>query len=391
MRLKLLSGAPLREHLDFSTSILSKTGEHRNFGIRQRYDQAVEEEATFKWRDIGAKGVPLRTGWSPPYLPGTGIHGAHDGVSFVIPGVQDSSELPEYNVTNLETTLTLDEENLEVDNYLQHSLVFYDTLLSSQIVQDIGADETVPSSSFLTTSFNNTTSEFSSPSPVDTHAPVLQVSPAMVVTSLESLPDARHLRSIYPQTLTPNFLCAVMTTPERNEVLVRKGGYRMDLWEITVGDDTRSGFKVTFWLRPSRDSNNEQKRAQVQLLHVLEHLQVGDIILLRNIALTSFREIVYGQSLNATITRARTSLDVLVKSNGMPVAQLGGLPALVGDILTKVKKWARYHVAGERDMVKKRKGGFSEVGKMAKRSFTSSACDEDLPPDTMESPQGSPF
>ncbi|KAF2628741.1 hypothetical protein BU25DRAFT_325570, partial [Macroventuria anomochaeta] len=275
------------------------------------------------------------------------------------------------------------DEASAADDYLQHSLLFHDTLLSSQVVQDRAVDNTVTSSSFLTTSFGTTASGFSSPSPVDSHVLVLQVPSAMAVTTLGSLPSAQHLRSIYPQTPTPNFLCALMTTPERREVFVRKGGYKMDLWEVTVGDDTRSNFKVTFWLRPPRDSNNEQNHAQVQLLHTLEHLQVGNIILLRNIALTSFRDIVYGQSLNTAITRARTWVDVLMKSNGMSAAEVGGLPASVVESFVRVKRWARSHVAGDTDNVRKRKGGPSRPGNAAKQSLTSSARDKDLPPDTM--------
>jgi hypothetical protein len=57
----------------------------------------------------------------------------------------------------------------------------------------------------------------------------------------------------------------------------------MDLYEITVADDTKSGFKISFWLRPARESGNEQANAQQPLLHSLEHMRVGDILLMRNI------------------------------------------------------------------------------------------------------------
>ena len=384
MRLKLLNGAPLREHLDFSDNSLLEAAECNDSGVKEWHGQSIEEHAALKWRDIGLKSAPLRTGWSQPYLPGTGLQGAYDSHSFTIPGVEESSALHEHDTTSLDTALTLDEEVSAADDYLQHSLIFHDTLLSSQVVQDVAVDGTVASSSFLTTSFGTSASGFSSPSPIDSHALVLQVPSAMAVTPLASLPSAQHLRFIYPQTPTPNFLCALITTPERREVFVRKGGYKMDLWEITVGDDTHSNFKVTFWLRPPRYSNNDQNHAQVQLLSVLERLQVGNIILLRNIALTSFRDIVYGQSLNTTISRARTSVDVLMKSSGISAAQVGGLPASVVETFMKVKRWTRGHVAGDTDNARKRKDGPSRLGNAAKRSLTSSARDEDLPPDTME-------
>lgn len=380
MRLKLLNGAPLREHLDYSDDVLIAASECGRFEFEKSHSQSTGENTSLKWRDIGLKSAPLRTGWSQPYLPGT----ANDSQSFVIPGLEESSALPEYDASNLDNTLTFDENLSAADDYLEHSLVFYDTLLSSQVVQDNAADNTVTSSSFLTTSFGTTVSGFSSPSPVDSQVLVLQVPAAMTVTPLGSLPSARHLRSIYPQTPTPNFLCALMTTPERREVFVRKGGYNMDLWEIIVGDDTCSNFKVTFWLRPLRESNNEQNHIQSELLRTLERLQVGNIVLLRNIALTSFRDVVYGQSLNTAITRARTSIHVLMKSGGVSVAHVGGLPASAVETFMRVKRWARAHVAGGTAVSAKRKAGPSEINDAAKRVWSSSGADDDLPPDTME-------
>jgi hypothetical protein len=383
MRLKLLNGAPLREHLKFNNESLLDVADCDCFHTRAWNGRSTEEEVALKWRDIGLKHTRLHTGWSQLYLPGSGMQGAHHQNSFAIPGIEESSALPHYDTTNLDTTLTLDEDPSAADDYLQHSLIFYDTLMSSQVVQDIAEDNTVSSSSFLT-SFGTTSSATSSPSPMDSHVLVLQVPPAIAVTPLGSLPSAQHLRSIYPQTPTPNFLCALMTTPERREVFVRKGGYRMDLWEIIVGDDTRSNFKVTLWLRPPRESNNEQPHAQVQLLQTLESLQVGNILLLRNIALTSFRDAVYGQSLNTAITRARTSIDVLTKSGRMSVAQVGGLPASVVEAFMRVKRWARSHVAGEAEHTRKRKRGSLGPANAAKQPLLSSARDDDLPPDTME-------
>jgi hypothetical protein len=385
MRLKTLNGAPLREHLDFSEKSLLVTTTSSNFSLATCVGQSTEDRNALKWRDIGAKNTRLRTGWSQPYLPGSGLQSFDHDRSFVIPGVEQSTALPEYETSNLDTTLALDEQTSAIDDYLQHSLGFYDTLLSSQVIQDEAADNTVSSSSFLTTSFGTTASGLSSSTPADSHVLVLKVPSATVITALGTLPSARHLRSIYPQTLTPNFLCAILTTPERREVYVRKSGYKMDLWEITVGDDTSSNFKVTFWLRPPRESNNEQSHPQAQLLQTLERLQVGNIVLLRNIALTSFRDTVYGQSLNAAITRARTSVDILMKDSSVSAGQIGGLPAPVVEMLTRVKRWTRAHVVSDTNHDRKRRRGSPAADRAPKRVFESSAQGDVLPPDTMES------
>ncbi|KAJ8115421.1 hypothetical protein OPT61_g2937 [Boeremia exigua] len=385
MRLKLLNGAPLHEHLDFSDNVLLEAADCDGFGAKQRSGQSADGEDTLKWRDIGSKRAPLHTGWSQPFPSGIEPKGAHEDLYFTVPGVEESSALLEYDTTNLDTTLTLDDEIPAADDYLQHSLVFHNTLLSSQVVQDEGADETVSSSSFLTTSFGTTASISSSASLVERDKLNLQVPSAMHVTPLGSIPSAQYLRTIYPQTPTPNLLCALMTKPERREVFVRKGGYKMDLWEIVVGDDTCPSFKVTFWLRPPRGLNNDKGSEQTRLLHILGQLQVGNIVLLRNIALTSFRESVYGQSLSTAIARARTSVDVLAEDGGTSVAHVSGLPASVLEALTRVKRWARLHVVGDVDITRKRKGDFAGQDNAAKRPFTSSVGDEDFPPDTMES------
>lgn len=386
MRLKLLNGAPLCEHLDFSNSTLLEAAECYKYDVKIRDAKSTGENVAFRWRDIGLRRVRLQTGWSQPYLPGSGMQAAYDGQSFAVPGIEEFSELSEHDATNLDTTLRLEEDDvMTARDFLQHSLIIHDTLLSSQIIQEAAdVDGSVASSSFLTTSFDTTASEPNSPFLDTSQALNLQVSSAMTVTPLGSLPSAQHLRFMYPQTPTPNLLCTLMTTPERREVLVRKGGHRMKLWEITIGDDTCSSFKVTFWSRPPRDPNNED-HAQVRLLQTLEHLQVGNIVLLRNIALTSFRETVYGQSLNTAKIRARTSVDVLAQSSGTSVAQIGDLPGSVAEALKRVKRWARSHVVGNLDNTRKRKGDLSRPDNTAKRSFKSFAMDEDLPPDTMES------
>ena len=376
----MLNGAPLSEHLDFSDSTLLATEKCNAFAI----NNASTEESTsaLKWRSLSTKNTRLRTGWSQPYLPGS-THRAD--VSLSIPNVQRSSPLHQEDTTDLDYTMaSFEDPSLAVDDFLEHSLAFHDTLLSSQVFQEDVADTTV-GSSLLTTSFGTTISDFSSPSKdVSEHNLIIQLPSKLIITTLGSLPSAQHLRSIYPQTPTPNFLCTLTASPEQREVLVRKGGYRMNLWEITVADDTRSNFKVTLWLRPPRQSNNEQTHAQNLLLQTLQSIKVGDILLLRNIALTSFRESVFGQSLNPGITRARTCVDVLMRSSGISVGQLGGLPAPVVEAFMRVKRWAKAHVASDSAGSRKRKGSATKQDKYAKRTFGNHDLDSSMPPDTME-------
>ncbi|KAF2866879.1 hypothetical protein BDV95DRAFT_503590 [Massariosphaeria phaeospora] len=277
-----------------------------------------------------------------------------------------------------------DEEHSGADDFAHHSLIFHDTLVSSQVAYDSEMEKTWSSFSSLLTSFDTATTENSTPTHGENQIATLPGPSTMAVTPLGSLPDAKHIRAIYPQTPTPNLVCVLTSPAQRREVFVKKGGYRMDLCEITVADNTKSGFKVSFWFRPSKGTGQDRTRAQGDLLSTLSSIRVGDVLLLRNIALNVFRDDVYGQSLNPSITRARTSIEVLKSGHKVSTSALGAMPAAVVATFMSVRRWANSHVAPEQTVSKKRKGE-EQRSNSAKRSLTPSfGADEDLPPDTME-------
>lgn len=381
MRLKTLNGAPLPQHLDFEEEALVSLTKCNAFGVANVLTEPTDTASTVKWRHIRVGDSRLRTGWSQPYLPGSARR-LGDEANSIKPHIEEASTFPEFESTRNDTTMDLEEPSTS-DPFLEHSLVFHDTLLSSQVALDTVADETISPSSFLTTSFGTSISEPSSLSRTDGQTLILQVSPKMLIMPLGSLPSAQHLRHIYPQTPTPNVLCVLMTPPERREVYIRRGGYNMELYEITVADDTSSGFKVTFWIRPPRKSNNDQSNAQQKLLQTLENLRVGDILLLRNIALTSFRDTVHGQSLNPSIARARTTIDVLMKGTGVYVGKMEGLPEAVVQAFQRVKRWAKTHVAAADGGSRKRRDTSTGRNARGKRKTVSSPTDDSLPPDTL--------
>lgn len=386
MGLKILNGAPLSRHLSFAEeSLLGPDACH--LSAATPVDTTFGITATsLKWRRIQSRDTRLRTGWSQPYLPGSGVRmgEAEADMTLSLPQIEQTSTFLAEGPSRADTTLGSTEPPTEVDNFLEQSLAFHDTLLSSQVVQDAGADDTIHSDSFLTTSFHTNTSELSSHgSPSNTTT--IQVPTNIAITSLNILPTAQHLRSIYPQTPTPNFVCVLTTQPTQREILTRRGGYRMNLYEIVVADDTAPEFRVTFWTRPPRGSSTEQDAAQCRLLSTLESLKVRDILLLRNIALTSFREAVYGQSLNPSIARARTTVDIVSRSSGASMLKVNGLPEVLVDKINKVKKWARTHIAASHGGTRKRRGTSTEPRRSSRRRPASSFNDESLPPDTMES------
>jgi hypothetical protein len=375
MRLRTFNGAPLCEHLNFNEDSLLTAGNCREF------DVAISHASTtLKWRGVDTQNTRLHTGWSQPYLPRGSDRLARSGFPSSLLDAGEASACPEGTTTSFETTVLDDDEPSDEDGFLRQSIIFHDSLLSSQVLPDVSVDNTSFSSTFMT-SFNTTVSEISAHGEIA--IPVgLQLPGSIAISPIATLPSARYLRSIYPQTPTPNLVGALMANPERKEVVVRKSGYRMNLWEIKVADDTYSDFKISFWMRPVPGSKLAQSD-QTILLQSLQNLRPGDILLLRNIALTSFRDTVYGQSLSSTITRARTSIDVLMKSNGVMIRPVSTLPSTVSDMLMRVKKWARSHVAVERTGLRKRKASI-QGQKQAKRLLPGPEHDDSLPPDTLE-------
>ena len=378
MRLKTLNGAPLCHQLDFSESSLLDIGKCRGF-----HAISLPSTSVLKWRRITNNGVRLRTEWSQPYVARGSSRRNTLNVSLSISYPDKASALLDGDSTSHDSTFSLSEQSPTPDDFLQHSLIFHDALLSSQVLPDDNPDTTFSSSFSHTTSFDTTLSSFNDSSRAGENMLPLQLPSTIAITPLRTLPNAQHLRSIYPQTLTPNFLCVLTTAPHRREVLVRKGAYKMDLWEIITADDTRQDFKISFWFRPLTKQTDKHPHLQNLLLQTLGCVKVGDVLLLRNIALASFRDVVYGQSLNTTITRAHTSIDVLARGGGVSLRRLDALPESVSEALKRVQKWAKAHVAAPGIGSRKRKGSPTGEDKELERSFASLE-HESLPPDTME-------
>ena len=381
MRLKTLNGAPLRATLDFSPEAFLPPDVAAQFFYQNSQSREAAEDAPLKWRHVTSKDQRLRSDWSQPYLPTGDFHGSDPDVTFALPGIGASLDAERQGINHDDTTMTFEENNNDESEFVYHSLIFNDTLLSSQIVEVQAADLTTTSQSFLSTSIDSTTStnlEACERSNAD--QPILQVPSSLQLTTLGALPNAAQLRRIYPQTPTPNLLCVLTAPPEDREVFVKKGGYKMRLREIIVADNTKSGFKVSFWQKPS-DGSGHQK----SLDSTIQRIATGDILLLRNVALNAFRDDVFGQSLNVSITRAKTSIEILMSGSGISSRQLAALPAPIRATFTRVKKWANSHIASNTTGNKKRKDGSQINNTTTKRVLRSSTTREEaLPPDSLE-------
>lgn len=192
-------------------------------------------------------------------------------------------------------------------DFLEHSFAFLEKLQSSQILPTNLDSTTIPSDPSFST---NGSTSFPSTFPSFHERPTGEsgtLNTAVTLTDMRRAPNAAHISSIQPQTMTVNLLVAIIAVSPARTVSLRRRKGEMDIVELTVGDETRAGFGVSFWL-PSMNESLRQTRQQRQqqetnaplegsLRRKLQRLRPGDVVLLSNVALSTFRGQVFGQSL----------------------------------------------------------------------------------------------
>ncbi|KAL4752959.1 hypothetical protein BDW72DRAFT_170039 [Aspergillus terricola var. indicus] len=156
------------------------------------------------------------------------------------------------------------------------------------------------------------------------------------ITDLKDIPNAVYLNSIVPQTMTVNLTVAIIDIRPPRRVITKHWKRELDLVEVVVGDETRTGFGVTFWLPLSNDkaatTSGCGDGAGEELRASLMPLRPRDIILLRNVGLSCFQDRVYGQSLR----RGYTKIDLLHRQQ-VDATDTGGIYR-IRDILNHAVK-----------------------------------------------------
>lgn len=135
---------------------------------------------------------------------------------------------------------------------------------------------------------------------------VPDISSALRVTGklsdLKDIPTARYLQSIAPQTMTVNLVVGIIAVHPPRRVVTRQWKTEYDIIELVVGDETRAGFGVNFWLPPERVPGAKTQEID-RPRRSLATLRPQDTVLLRTVGLGSFRDRVYGQSLRGGMTK----------------------------------------------------------------------------------------
>ncbi|KAI9700083.1 MAG: hypothetical protein M1836_002617 [Candelina mexicana] len=198
-----------------------------------------------------------------------------------------------------------------LSHFYEHSFAVHEDILSSQIAvspEPLSRHSQSDTSGVTGISFSST--DFDSTSFLSTTSPAAQlgnlkasISPnSGPISNLRDIPNASYLNSITPQTMTVNLLVGLISIAPPRTIKTRHGGREMEIVEMLVGDETKAGFGINFWLLPT-PTNRLHQQGDNDLRQVLSGIRPQDIVLVRNAALSSFRGKVFGQSLRKNVTK----------------------------------------------------------------------------------------
>ncbi|OAA48879.1 Nucleic acid-binding, OB-fold protein [Beauveria brongniartii RCEF 3172] len=304
LRIILLAGAPPPSAVDESKC----TVEHFDEPFHA-YINAAETHGTSSsshhhsspasiapWRLVTLHRKPLHTGFSQTHsFLARPFYGDHqDGGFFCPSSLTSSSSSSSSSSYGRSEGRRVEQDEAVLSEFCEQSLAIHHSLSSSQLRCD-DANTTTTATSFLDeTSF---LSSLTTPT-VGGHQrpPAPNIPPAAHLSDLEDVPSAKHVISLQPQTITLNIIVGILSIAQPRSVTTR-WGTTLSLVEVLLGDDTKSGFAVTFWLA------REAMMAGGKCVLLGGGLRRQDVVLLQNVALHVFRGKVYGQSLRRGQTK----------------------------------------------------------------------------------------
>ncbi|KAK4696625.1 hypothetical protein P7C71_g1312, partial [Lecanoromycetidae sp. Uapishka_2] len=268
----------------------------------------VSSDQAPSWRALPIKQPFLPTGFTQASREGCSFYGHDDSV-------KETSFLSTANLSISSTKRSsLDSQNSPVLNsaneeslsqYYEHSFAIHEDLPSSQIVGPASFENRT----FITES-DDSTMVLTADSETDSGAQLIRLRLASSqLSDLKDMPNATYLLSIIPQTMTVNLVVGIISISQPRTITTRRGGKSVELVEMIVGDETRTGFGINIWLPSHHESNHYPPREKGLASEILG-LRPRDIVLAKQVALSSFNGMVYGQSLR----RDMTTLDLLYRN-----------------------------------------------------------------------------
>jgi hypothetical protein len=182
-------------------------------------------------------------------------------------------------------------------HFYEQSLAIHEQIPSSQLLSqsDIDTQESTSIVDGTTTSFEASTfySQASEGEEEANKPPLGNPNARCPTTDLVNIPAASYILKAQPATITATLVAGVISLSAPRTIRTRWGS-TSSLVEILVGDETKSGFAITFWLPPNCHEIEKSP---------LAGLRPQDVVLFQNVALNVFMKKVYGSSLRKGLTK----------------------------------------------------------------------------------------
>ncbi|KAL7924647.1 hypothetical protein ACQKWADRAFT_285544 [Trichoderma austrokoningii] len=308
----------------------SKHQEQQHTDLPPCTESAFQPPTHAVWRSVPLNRRPLHTGLSQNHSILSGSFQGHCDF-FTTADALSVDETPSFDGG--------EDGGAILAQFCEESLAAH-TLMPSSQMGSFGRENTEDG----TTSFvTNDTDDVSLQDPTNS----LTTPIPLHLSDLEDVPSAARILALSPQTVTLNLIVAVISIAQPRTVTTR-WGTTLSLVEILVGDDTKSGFGVTFWL-----TNDQATTGQIS------KLRRQDVVLMENVALHVFRGKVYGQSLRKNLTR----VNLLWRSEGggyyqsRDLAQPAAAKHPQQEKTRLVKDWVLHFVGRDSGAVTRKRAG----------------------------------
>lgn len=193
--------------------------------------------------------------------------------------------------------------------FLEHSFAVYTQTPSHEVEDTTVPDTTTMTTTSIQTDCSEDVTEDPSIDPSGSTSKIAITLSNYQPVSLNRLPSVTYLSRIAPQTMTIDLVVGIVSIAPVRTVELRRGRRHMEIVEMLVGDDTKTGFGISFWLPPVESQMHEPLR------EALRGVRRQDVVLVRHVALSFWKGLVYGQSLNRKTAKNATEVILLVRRN----------------------------------------------------------------------------
>ena len=305
----LLTGAPRTESLDWAEDSLRSSLQGCFEGREVAEAIAPRSKSQPAWRSLPINVQHLPSGLTQlSQMNGSAESETQENreeTSFLT--VTDFSVSPDGSIECLSQDIQSSgsSDNNALTQFYEHSYALHEELPALDVYRSDSINDT---SHLPIDKIDQNNEKLSEPKPLTQK--IAHAKPrSLNATILRDIPNSSAIRALGSSTMSVDLVVGVLSISQPRVIKTKKYGRLVELVEMIVADDTKSGFGITIWLPILKEKNAKSVQEDDLRLSVTK-LRPQDIILARNVALDSFKEKVYGQSLRKGVTK----LDLLYRN-----------------------------------------------------------------------------